>query len=241
ARPGAPRRLPARTRRGPDLRGGRRARARHASGGGRGRARPHRRLRRGRGEAGRRDRGRAGQPDRDARGPAGRDRAGRAGRAGGGDHRAQARRADHRPVRRRDGLDPAREAGRHPMTTTHSVHRAVLAFGSNVGERLETLQAAMDALVDAPGVQPLSISPVYETKPFGGPAGSADAKDLSGQDDYLNAVAVIGTDLTPQQLLVRTQAIESALHRVRAERWAPRTIDVDIIVYDDLQLHDEEL
>lgn len=127
------------------------------------------------------------------------------------------------------------------MTTTHCVHRAVLAFGSNIGERLETLQAAMDALVDAPGVQPLSISPVYETKPFGGPAGSADAKDLSGQDDYLNAVAVIGTDLTPQQLLIRTQAIEQALHRVRAERWAPRTIDVDIIVYDDLQLHDEEL
>src|SRR6185437_14922497 len=78
---------------------------------------------------------------------------------------------------------------------------AGLAFGSNIGERLEALQAAMDALVDAPGVEPLSISPVYETKPFGGPAGSADAKDLSGQDDYLNAVAVIGTDLTPQQLL----------------------------------------
>jgi 2-amino-4-hydroxy-6-hydroxymethyldihydropteridine diphosphokinase len=99
----------------------------------------------------------------------------------------------------------------------------------------------VDALVDAPGVQPLSISPVYQTKPFGGPAGAADSKDLSGQDDYLNAVAVIGTDLTPQQLLIRTQAIEQALHRVRAERWAPRTIDVDIIVYDELQLHDEEL
>ena len=127
------------------------------------------------------------------------------------------------------------------MITTHSIHRAVLAFGSNVGQRLESLQAAMDALTDTPGVEPLSISPVYETKPFGGPAGSADAKDLSGQDDYLNAVAVIGTDLTPQQLLIRTQAIEQALDRVRGERWAPRTIDVDIIVYDDLQLHDEDL
>jgi 2-amino-4-hydroxy-6-hydroxymethyldihydropteridine diphosphokinase len=127
------------------------------------------------------------------------------------------------------------------MTTTHSVHRAVLAFGSNAGQRFESLQAAMDALTDTPGVQPLSISPVYETEPYGGPAGAVDSKDLSGQDPYLNAVAVIGTDLTPQQLLIRTQAIEQALHRVRGERWAPRTIDVDIIVYDDLQLHDEEL
>ncbi len=127
------------------------------------------------------------------------------------------------------------------MTTTTSIHRAVLAFGSNVGQRLESLQSAMDALTDTPGVEPLSISPVYETKPFGGPAGSADEMDLSDQDDYLNAVAVIGTDLTPQQLLIRTQAIEQALNRVRGERWAPRTIDVDIIVYDDLQLHEDEL
>lgn len=127
------------------------------------------------------------------------------------------------------------------MTTTHSVHRAVLAFGSNVGQRLEALQAAWDALADAPGVQPISISPVYETKAFGGPAGAAGSKDLSEQDDYLNAVGVIGTDLTPQQLLIRTQAIEQALHRVRAGQWAPRTIDVDIIAYDDLQLHDEDL
>jgi 2-amino-4-hydroxy-6-hydroxymethyldihydropteridine diphosphokinase len=129
------------------------------------------------------------------------------------------------------------------MTTTHSVHRAVLALGSNVGQRLESMQAAMDALVDTPGVQPLSISPVYETEAFGGPTGGTDSMDLSEHPLFLNAVAVIGTDLTPQQLLIRTQAIEQALHRDRGsgERWAPRTIDVDIIVFDDIQLHDEEL
>lgn len=126
-------------------------------------------------------------------------------------------------------------------STAHFIHRAVLALGSNLGHRLDTLQAAMDALTDTPGVQPRSISPVYQTKPFGGAPGSLDAKDLSDQDDYLNAVAVIWTDLTPQQLLIRTQAIEQALDRVRGERWAPRTIDVDIIVYDDLELHDKEL
>lgn len=127
------------------------------------------------------------------------------------------------------------------MTATHSVHRAVLALGGNLGDRLESLQAALDALGDAPGVQPLSISPVYETAPFGGAPGAAASKDLSDQPAYLNAVALIGTDLTPHQLLIRTQAIEEALHRVRGVRWAPRTIDVDIIVYDDLELRDEEL
>jgi 2-amino-4-hydroxy-6-hydroxymethyldihydropteridine diphosphokinase len=127
------------------------------------------------------------------------------------------------------------------VTTTHSVHRAVLALGGNLGDRLESLQSALDALHDAPGIQPLSISPVYETAPFGGAPGAPDAKDLSEQPSYLNAVALIGTDLTPHQLLIRTQAIEEALHRVRGERWAPRTIDVDIIVYDDLELADEDL
>jgi 2-amino-4-hydroxy-6-hydroxymethyldihydropteridine diphosphokinase len=127
------------------------------------------------------------------------------------------------------------------MTTTHSVHRAVLALGGNLGDRLESLQAALDAISDAPGIRPLGISPVYETAPFGGTAQDPDRKDLSAQPKYLNAVAVVGTDLTPHQLLIRTQAVEEALHRVRGERWAPRTIDVDIIAYDDLQLHDEDL
>jgi 2-amino-4-hydroxy-6-hydroxymethyldihydropteridine diphosphokinase len=127
------------------------------------------------------------------------------------------------------------------MTTTHSVHRAVLALGGNLGDRLESLQSALDALHDAPGIQALSVSPVYETAPFGGAPDAPDAKDLSEQPSYLNAVALIGTDLTPHQLLIRTQAIEEALHRVRGQRWAPRTIDVDIIVYDDLELADEDL
>ena len=127
------------------------------------------------------------------------------------------------------------------MTTINSVHTAVLALGGNLGDRLELLQSALDALTDAPGIQPLSISPVYETAPFGGAPDSPEAKDLSEQPAYLNAVALVGTDLTPKQLLVRTQAIEEALHRVRGERWAARTIDVDIVKYDDLQFHDEDL
>jgi 2-amino-4-hydroxy-6-hydroxymethyldihydropteridine diphosphokinase len=127
------------------------------------------------------------------------------------------------------------------MTTTHAAHHAVLALGGNLGDRLESLQSALDALGDAPGIQPISISPVYETEPFGGPAGEPDSLDLSDQPSYLNAVAVVGTDLTPYQLLIRTQAIEEALHRVRGDRWAARTIDVDIIVYDNLELRDDDL
>jgi 2-amino-4-hydroxy-6-hydroxymethyldihydropteridine diphosphokinase len=110
------------------------------------------------------------------------------------------------------------------MSTTHAAHHAVLALGGNLGDRLESLQSALDALGDAPGIQPISISPVYETEPFGGPAGEPDSLDLSDQPPYLNAVAVVGTDLTPHQLLIRTQAIEEAL-----------------IVYDNLELQDEDL
>jgi 2-amino-4-hydroxy-6-hydroxymethyldihydropteridine diphosphokinase len=120
-------------------------------------------------------------------------------------------------------------------------HRAVLALGGNLGDRLESLQAALDALTDAPGIKPLKISPVYETAPFGGVPGEPDWRDLRDQPRYLNAVVVIGTELTAPQLLVRTRAIEEALHRVRGERWAARTIDVDIIVYDDLEVSDEDL
>lgn len=120
-------------------------------------------------------------------------------------------------------------------------HRAVLALGGNLGDRLESLQSALDALSDAPGIQPLGVSPVYETAPFGGVPGEPGSRDLSEQPRYLNAVALVGTELTPHQLLVRTRAIEAALHRVRGERWAARTIDVDIIVYDDLQFSDDDL
>ncbi|HEY3868864.1 MAG TPA: 2-amino-4-hydroxy-6-hydroxymethyldihydropteridine diphosphokinase [Actinocrinis sp.] len=120
-------------------------------------------------------------------------------------------------------------------------HSAVLALGGNLGRRLDNLQAALDALVDTPGLVVTGISAVYETEPFGGPPGEPGSLDLSGQPNYLNAVVGVVTDLPAQVLLVRTQAIEQAMHRVREERWAPRTIDVDIIVYDDLVSADAAL
>jgi 2-amino-4-hydroxy-6-hydroxymethyldihydropteridine diphosphokinase len=120
-------------------------------------------------------------------------------------------------------------------------HRAVLALGGNLGRRLENLQSAVDALVDTPAVEVVSISPIYETEPFGGPPDAADAMDLSHQPKFLNAVAVVATDLTPLTLLDRALAIEQALHRRREEPWSARTIDVDIIAYDSLVTHNSRL
>lgn len=120
-------------------------------------------------------------------------------------------------------------------------HVAVLSLGANVGSRLENLQAALDSLEDTPGLVVTGISAVYETEPFGGAPGAAGSADLSAQPDFLNAVVGIATELAPHTLLLRTQAIEAALHRTRETHWSPRTIDVDIIIYDDLVLDDEQL
>jgi 2-amino-4-hydroxy-6-hydroxymethyldihydropteridine diphosphokinase len=110
-------------------------------------------------------------------------------------------------------------------TTLHNPKRAVISLGSNLGNRLETLQGAVDALEDTPGVRVKAVSPVYETEPWGVPADS--------QPSYFNAVVVLKTTLPPSSLLERAHAVEEAFHRVREERWGPRTIDVDIVSYAD--------
>ncbi|MFI0742597.1 2-amino-4-hydroxy-6-hydroxymethyldihydropteridine diphosphokinase [Streptomyces sp. NPDC021100] len=100
---------------------------------------------------------------------------------------------------------------------------AVLSLGSNLGNRLETLQGAVDALEDTPGLRVKAVSPVYETEPWGVEPGS--------QPSYFNAVVLVKTTLPPASLLERGHAIEEAFERVRDERWGPRTIDVDIVTY----------
>ena len=110
-------------------------------------------------------------------------------------------------------------------TTLHNPQRAVISLGSNLGNRLETLQGAIDALEDTPGVRIKGVSPVYETEPWGVEPGS--------QPSYFNAVVVLKTTLPPSSLLERGHAVEEAFHRVREERWGARTLDVDIIAYAD--------
>ena len=106
--------------------------------------------------------------------------------------------------------------------------RAVLALGSNIGDRLGHLQGAIDAL--AGDVEVIAVSGVYETAPVGGP----------DQGDFLNAVIVVETSLSPHDLLALCQRVETAHDRVREVRWGPRTLDVDIIAMEGVLL-DESL
>ena len=118
-------------------------------------------------------------------------------------------------------------------TTLSNPRRAVISIGANLGNRLETLQGAIDALEDTPGVRIKAVSPVYETVPWG--------VDPDSQPSYFNAVVVLKTTLPPSSLLERAHAVEEAFHRVREERWGARTIDVDIVAYADVVSDDPVL
>jgi 2-amino-4-hydroxy-6-hydroxymethyldihydropteridine diphosphokinase len=109
--------------------------------------------------------------------------------------------------------------------------RAYLALGSNLGDRLAHLQLAVDALARATGVRVLALSRVYETVPVGGPP----------QDAFLNAVVAIETDLDPYELLHLGQEIEQFAARERAERWGPRTLDVDVLLIDGTRIDTDDL
>jgi 2-amino-4-hydroxy-6-hydroxymethyldihydropteridine diphosphokinase len=111
------------------------------------------------------------------------------------------------------------------------VTRAYLALGSNLGDRLASLQAAVDELAGAAGVRIDALSRVYETAPVGGPP----------QDPFLNAVVAVDTELDPHELLALAQQLERDAHRVRGERFGPRTLDVDVLLYGDLALDDPDL
>jgi 2-amino-4-hydroxy-6-hydroxymethyldihydropteridine diphosphokinase len=110
--------------------------------------------------------------------------------------------------------------------------RAVIALGSNLGERNDTLSGAVADLVDPPEVRLLAISPIFQTKPVGGPP---------GQPDFLNMVIAVETTWAPPDLLRHCHAVEQKHLRVRDVRWGPRTLDADIIVYGDLVSSDPEL
>ncbi len=115
------------------------------------------------------------------------------------------------------------------------IRRAVLSLGSNLGERLTSLQGAVHALADTPDVWVTNVSPVYETEPVDCPPGS---------EDFLNAVVLIDTTLAASRLLDRAHAIEDAFGRERGdgiEVNAPRSLDVDIIVVGDRRADDDSL
>lgn len=110
--------------------------------------------------------------------------------------------------------------------------RAILALGSNLGERHGTLSAAVADLVDRPEVRLVDVSPVISTKPVGGPL---------SQSDFLNMVIAVDTTLEPLQLLAHCQNIEQAHHRERVVRWGPRTLDIDVITCGEYTSNDPVL
>jgi 2-amino-4-hydroxy-6-hydroxymethyldihydropteridine diphosphokinase len=112
------------------------------------------------------------------------------------------------------------------------IRQAVLALGSNLGERLNRLQSAVAALEDTPEVTIVAVSSVYETEPV-------DA--LEGSGKFLNAVVLIDTTLTVHTLLDRALAIEEAFGRERSVKGAPRTLDVDLLVVGQRVCDDEQL
>lgn len=103
------------------------------------------------------------------------------------------------------------------------------SLGSNLGDRLEYLQAAVNLLKITPGLKITAVSPVYETDPVG----------LLDQPDYLNIIVLAESTLASTVMLERAHAIEDGLERVRTVVNGPRTIDVDLIAVGDRVLHNE--
>jgi 2-amino-4-hydroxy-6-hydroxymethyldihydropteridine diphosphokinase len=101
--------------------------------------------------------------------------------------------------------------------------QAYVGLGANLGDRLQALRAAVDRLDAAAGVHVVACSPVYETAPQG---------PLPAQPAFLNAVCAVTTALDPRELLQRLLEVERALGRVRDVPQGPRTIDLDLLLFD---------
>jgi 2-amino-4-hydroxy-6-hydroxymethyldihydropteridine diphosphokinase len=111
------------------------------------------------------------------------------------------------------------------------VPRAFLGLGSNLGDRGGQLRAAVAGLATADGVAVVACSPVYETDPVGGPE----------QGAFLNLVVELDTSLDARGLLGVCAALEAAAARVRAVRWGPRTLDVDVLWVEGEAVDDPDL
>lgn len=108
---------------------------------------------------------------------------------------------------------------------------AFLSIGSNLGNRMGNLKKALSLLSSHQSITVINVSSVYETDPVG----------FAQQDDFLNLVCKIETNLSPIALLLYTQTIEQILFRERTIRFGPRTIDVDILTYDAIVMQTDEL
>lgn len=114
-------------------------------------------------------------------------------------------------------------------------HGAVIAFGANLGDRARTIRAAAAEIDALPGTSLIVLSSLVESAAVKPQGIDYDAPE------YVNAVALIETTLEPHQLLAALNAIEQAHGRTRDVRWGDRTLDLDIITYDILEMSDGQL
>ncbi len=109
--------------------------------------------------------------------------------------------------------------------------RAVISVGSNLGDRVQNLSFALNQIENLLATDILATSAIYQTAAIGGPE----------QDDFLNAVLLIETEMDAHQLLEQLQSIETACGRTREIKWGPRTLDLDIIDFENLVSSSEVL
>ena len=109
--------------------------------------------------------------------------------------------------------------------------KVYLGIGSNIGDRKAYIEQALKRLGDREGIRRVRCSKLLYTKPYGGVK----------QEDFLNGALLLETLLTPQELLEQLHRIEQHAHRERTVRWGPRTLDLDILIYDDVVMDTEEL
>lgn len=117
------------------------------------------------------------------------------------------------------------------VTVNRAWHTAYVALGSNLGDSEKYLKDAIAALKIDENIKNISVSSFISTAPYG----------YEEQPDFLNAVVCFKTLYTPNELLQKTQAIENNAKRVREIHWGPRTLDLDILFYDDLIMYTENL
>lgn len=106
---------------------------------------------------------------------------------------------------------------------TKNIRQSAIALGSNLGDSQLILQGALSTIAATPEISLLACSFWYQTKAIGPP-----------QPDYINGCALLQVNISPQQLLETLLAIETSFGRVRTERWAARSLDLDLLLYDDL-------
>lgn len=109
--------------------------------------------------------------------------------------------------------------------------QAVIALGSNMGNRMENLFDAVRAIVRIPGVKVIKASHIYETEPWG----------ITHQESFLNAALLIEADISPYTLLGACLGIEAAMGRVRTIKNGPRIIDLDVLLYENYKNESREL